>query len=157
MKRFSVVALATAFTLALALPALSQAATHAATASATKAHSSHATHATHSTHKSKKAMHATKLDINSATKEQLAALPGINDATADKIIAERPFKAKSDLVHKKILTKAQYSKVSAKIIAKKMAKMSASKTAAKSKAPESKTEDHSNAQDQSNGSTPGSK
>jgi competence protein ComEA len=150
MKRFSVVALATAFTLALALPALSQATTHAATASATKSHSSHATH---STHKSKKAMHATRLDINSATKEQLMALPGIDDATADKIIAARPFKAKSDLVHKSILTKAQYSKVSAKIIAKKMAESKASE----SKAPESKTEDKSNTQDQSNQSTPESK
>jgi len=58
------------------------------------------------------------IDINAASEEVLATLPGIGALNAADIVANRPYRAKLDLVRRGILSEATYQTVRDQIIAR---------------------------------------
>ena len=58
------------------------------------------------------------LDINAASADELKSLPGIGEAYSKKIIDNRPYQRKDQLVSKKIIPEATYQGIKDQIIAK---------------------------------------
>jgi len=64
--------------------------------------------------------HMGELDINSASVEDLRQLPGIGEASAKKIVQNRPYTRKDDLVTKKVLPQTAYDAIKEHIVAAPM-------------------------------------
>ena len=77
--------------------------------------------AAHERHHAAKAHAAPKINLNTASKEELMTLPGMTDETADKVMAARPFKSKNQLVEKNIVTKDEFKKLTMMVTTGKMA------------------------------------
>jgi DNA uptake protein ComE-like DNA-binding protein len=65
---------------------------------------------------------ANKLDLNTATAEQLRALPGMGDAYVKRIIEGRPYTAKNQLTTRGILPPDAYEKIKDQVIAHRVKK-----------------------------------
>jgi len=57
------------------------------------------------------------VDINSASRKELMTLPGIGAAEADKIIANRPYLSKTELVTKNVLPVGPYLSLKSLVVA----------------------------------------
>jgi competence protein ComEA len=116
MKRIPAVLAAVVAMAFVATVAMAEDTTAPATAAPAKAAPAKTTSTTHHhSSSSSKSTKTPKTDLNTASKEDLMKLPGVDDALADKIIAGRPYKSHSELESKNIVTKEQYGKLSAKV------------------------------------------
>jgi competence protein ComEA len=58
---------------------------------------------------------ASLIDLNSASRDALMTLEGIGEVRADAIIRARPFKAKTELVERRLIPEALYDKIADKV------------------------------------------
>jgi len=126
MTRRLVTYVAVAYLLAVTLPTIA----HAANAATAAKHTTAAKH-----HASTKAPATPKIDLNSAPESDLTALPGIDEATAQKIVSGRPWKNSSQLVAKNVVTKEEFTKIRTKVIARQEAKKADAAAKEEPKAP----------------------
>ena len=62
------------------------------------------------------------LDLNTASADELKALPGIGEAYSKKIIENRPYARRDELVKKKVIPQATYDKIKDQIMVKQVKK-----------------------------------
>ena len=106
MTRRLVTHVAVAYLLALTLPLADNAAT------ATTAAKGH-----HAARAGKPAA-TQKIDLNAASESEIAALPGIDAAMAQKIVSMRPYRNSNQLVAKGIVTKEEFTKIRNRVTAR---------------------------------------
>jgi competence protein ComEA len=58
------------------------------------------------------------VNINTATEEQLEALPGMDAVHAKRIVAARPYQSSDDLVKRRLVSKAEYDRIAAQVVAR---------------------------------------
>jgi DNA uptake protein ComE-like DNA-binding protein len=58
------------------------------------------------------------VNINTATEEQLEALPGMDAVHAKRIVAARPYQSSDDLVKRRLVSKAEYNRIAAQVVAR---------------------------------------
>ena len=105
-----------AFSVALSLAAEPAQKTPAATKAPSKAEANKRTDSKKTTAKQE------LVDINSASDAELKAIPGLGDAYIAKIVVNRPYANKTQLVSKKVLPESVYEKIKDKVIAKQIKK-----------------------------------
>lgn len=118
MKRHTLVLVLAALAVIVSLPLAAAAGTSPQAAPANKQQSTPAPTAPAKSYPStakteppaKPAQHM-KLDLNAADREELMKLPGLTEATVDKIIAARPYKSVGELESKKLLSPSEYKSV----------------------------------------------
>ncbi len=58
------------------------------------------------------------IDLNTASRDDLMNLEGIGEVRADAIIRARPFKAKTELVERRLIPESLYDKIADKVMAR---------------------------------------
>ena len=61
---------------------------------------------------------ANLIDLNNASRDDLMTLDGIGEVRADAIIRSRPFKAKTELVERRLIPEHLYEKIADKVMAR---------------------------------------
>ncbi len=61
---------------------------------------------------------AAAIDLNSASRDDLMTLDGIGEVRAEAIIRARPFKAKTELVERRLIPEAVYDKIADRVVAR---------------------------------------
>jgi DNA uptake protein ComE-like DNA-binding protein len=73
---------------------------------------------TTTTHSTASGAKAARVDINTASKDELMSLPGVDGASADRIINGRPFARKHQIVKRKMVSRAVYEQIKDQIVSK---------------------------------------